>query len=407
MLLAKWRSISLLALCQVLAMALWFSASAVVPALTAEFGLKGWAASLLASSIAVGFVAGTFSSALLGLADRLDPRRFFTAAAAVAAVANGLILVVPPTTWAVPALRFVVGAAMAGVYPVGMKMASSWANSTGGRADMGLLVGLLVGALTLGSASPHLIGALGGLDWRFTLGVASGLAALSAALINLVALGPNRAGRAEFKARFVLRAWSYKPLRLANLGYFGHMWELYAMWAWIGVFFHASFAINPGGQDAAVLAKIAAFATIGIGALGCLLGGVIADRWGRTTLTMAAMAISGSCALAVGFLYAANPWLLTALCLVWGVAVIADSAQFSASVMELSDPAISGTMVTVQTCIGFLLTTLTIHLIPELVEYVGWRFAFAVLAAGPFLGVLAMGALRARPEAVKLAAGKR
>lgn len=385
-----------------MALSLWFSAAAVVPILRADYALGDLQASLFSSSVAVGFVVGTFGSAVLGLADRLHPRRFFMAAAFVAAAANAAILLVEPTSPVVIALRFLTGACMAGTYPIGMKMIATWA-----KGDTGLLVGLLVGALTLGSASPYLFNAAGGIDWRFTLVMASCAAALSGLLVNAVSLGPIRTATPPFEPAAVLRAWRNKALRLANFGYFGHMWELYAMWAWIGLFLHESFARRIGGPDAGLLADLATFAVIGAGAVGSLFGGVFADRLGRTTLTMLAMAVSGSCALAVGFLFGGSPWLLVALCLVWGVAVVADSAQFSSCVIELAEPDHVGTMLTIQTCIGFLLTLATIHMIPPLVDWLGWRYAFVPLAIGPFLGVVAMARLRVHPDAVKLAGGNR
>ncbi|MBT3351066.1 MAG: MFS transporter [Nitrospinaceae bacterium] len=383
-------------------MGLWFSASAIIPALRLEYQLSDQQVSLISSSVSAGFVVGTLTSAVFGLADRLDPRRFFMASAVIAAISNVSILWADPASLAVPALRFIVGACMAGVYPVGMKMSSTWA-----RGDTGLLVGLLVGALTLGSASPYLLDALGGLDWRFTLVASSALAAASGALILLMQLGPNLTRSAKFRAPLVLEAWRKKSLRLANLGYFGHMFELYAMWTWIGVFLTASFALNPGGEGAGFYAKLLTFAVIAAGGAGSLFGGLFADRLGRTTLTMGAMGLSGACAIASGFLFGGSPWLLGLLCLIWGVAVVADSAQFSASIIELSDPSLVGTMVTVQTCAGFLLTMFTIHMIPPLTEVFGWRYAFAFLAIGPFLGVWAMSRLRRHPEAAKLASGNR
>jgi MFS family permease len=185
------------------------------------------------------------------------------------------------------------------------------------------------------------------------------------------------------------------------------MWELYAMWAWIGAFLNASFALSLPAATAPMAAKLAAFATVASGAIGCVGAGFLADRLGRTTLTIIAMAVSGSCAATVGLLFGSAPWALLTLCIVWGISIVADSAQFSASVAELSDPARVGTMLTLQTALGFTLTLATIHLLPHWVDALGWRYAFVPLSIGPALGVWAMARLRERPEAVRLAGGRR
>jgi MFS family permease len=373
----------------------------VVPALRAEFALTASQGALLTSSVQVGFVTGTLVSAALTLPDRIDPRRLFFASALAGAAANAMIAHLNPASTAVVALRFVTGMTMAGVYPVGMKLAASWA-----RRDTGLLIGILVGALTLGSASPHLFAGLIS-DWRGAIRLASLVAAAGGLLVLAIGVGPTIAKAPPLDPRLALRLWTQRGLRLANLGYLGHMWELYAMWAWLGVFLTASFSQLLPAEEAGRSAKLVTFASVSAGAIGSLAGGWIADRVGRTALTSGAMAISGSCAVVVGLLFGGDPWLLAALCVVWGVTIVADSAQLSASIVELSTPGLVGTMLTMQTCSGFLLTLVTIQALPYVVDAVGWRYAFAFLAIGPAFGVASMLALRRLPESRKLAGGRR
>lgn len=397
----KRRSLMLLAFAEVSALSLWFSASAVVPALKVEAGISDTQASLYTSAVSIGFVVGTLCSAVLTLSDRVPPTRLFAIAALIAAAANALILFVDPSSFAVIVLRFVTGMCMAGIYPVGMKLASSWA-----EGDTGYLVGLLVGALTLGSALPHLFNVAGGVDWRFTMTAASMAAVLSALLIVQCRPGPGLAPAAPFNPAAVLDGWRNRPLRLANLGYFGHMWELYAMWGWIGFYLATSFT-ESGMRNPVFWAGAATFLIIASGGIGSMAGGKFADRMGRTTLTIGAMAISGLCAATAGFFYGGVPALMVLLCLVWGITVVADSAQFSSCVIELADPRYIGTMLTMQTCIGFSLTLITIHGLPVFADHLTWQWAMAPLAIGPALGVVAMAMLRADPASVKLAGGKR
>jgi MFS family permease len=385
----KWKSIGLLCVSQVLVMTLWFSGSMVASGQAQTFRLTALQYALLTSGVQVGFVVGTLVSATLGLADRLDQRRFFAASALIAASANLMLRYVSPVSVEAPLMRFITGACMAGVYPVGMKMASTWA-----QRDMGLIVGMLVGALTFGSASPHLLNALGGLDWRFTIVCSSALAAAGAALIAFFKPGPNHSKAPPFQPSLALTAWRMRPLRMANFGYFGHMWELYAMWTWVGVFLQDSFSRSMTGSGAALYARIATFLTIAAGAAGCLIAGRLADRVGRELIVIVALSISGTCSLTIGLFFGRNPVLLTVLCIVWGIAVVADSAQFSARIAELSDPSIVGTMLTVQTSVGFLITLITIFLTPYARDFFGWRYAFTFIAIGPAFGIWAMNSLR-------------
>jgi len=270
------------------------------------------------------------------------------------------------------------------------------------------MLGTLVGALTLGSASPHLFNALGGVDWRTTIAVCSGAAVLAAVLVAMSGLGPALGRAPRFDPRHALAVFRVRSVRLANFGYLGRMSELYAVRAWIGIFLDASLRARMGDTaTAATLASLLAFVFIGSGAIGCVVGGLVADRWGRTTVTVAALAVSGACCLFAGWLFGASPVLLGVVCVVWGIAIVADSPQFSAAVAELADRDLVGTMLTVQTSLGFLLTLLTIYLLPWLVATVGWGLAFAVLASGPAFGILAMWRLRRHPDAARLAGGNR
>lgn len=399
---AKRRSIAALIVAQVLALAPWFSGSAILPALRAEMALGDFQGIALTSGVQVGFVLGALVSAVYGLADRLEPRRLFAAAAFLAGTSNAALLLVDPAgPWAI-LLRLVTGAAMAGIYPVGMKLAAGWA-----KGDLGLLVGLLVGALALGSASPHLVSALGGIDWRVTILGTSFLALAAALVIRLAELGPAAVPARRFVPGAIGLVWRRPELRLVNLGYLGHMWELYALWAWLAVFLDASFRFHMPSAEAGFWASVATFSAIGLGGLGCVLAGYAADRIGRTAVTVIALGISGTCALVAGFTFAAAPVLTLALCLVWGASAIADSAQFSAATAELSAPEHVGTMLTIQTCAGFTLTLVSIHLLPVAAEALGWQLAPALLAIGPAVAIWAMLALRRRPEALLIAGGRR
>ena len=397
---SRTTSIALILLCQVLTLAVWFASTAALPSIATLEPISGARMAAMTSILQVGFVLGALLSALLNLSDRFDPRNLFAISATAAAATTAALLVVQPVGNMALILRFATGISLAGIYPVGMRMVASWA-----KHDLGKLVGLLVGALTIGSALPHLFTIGAAWDWKLVYAVSS-VAALSAAgLVKLVQLGPGFTRAQRFDPHVAKAAWLKRPVRLANLGYLGHMWELYAMWAWIGAFFRAS--LHAQGIDQPGLAPAATFLVIAAGALGAMLGGRLADRYGRTAVTIWSMAISGACALSVGWLFGGPPLLILAVAVVWGISIIADSAQFSACVVELSPPESVGTMLTIQICLGFAVTLVTIQSMDFVVSNFGWGIGFTMLAAGPLFGCFAMWLLRRDPASHALANGKK
>jgi MFS family permease len=397
----KWPTILLLSFAELLGMAVWFSASAVIPALTSEWGLDDGIRAWLTMSVQAGFVVGTLASAFVNLPDRAPSRFVFGFSAIAAGISSALIPLFAKSAGPAIVLRALTGIFLAGVYPVGMKIMATWT-----KEDRGLGIGLLVGALTVGSAAPHLLGAIGSTDsWQSVIYLAAGLA-IAGGFIGLFFIdeGPFRAPVPPFNWRYVSKVMREPEVVLANLGYLGHMWELYAMWSWIPLFLLASFTLS---GVAPLWASLTAFAVIGIGGLGSAYAGKLADRYGRTKVTIGSMAISGTCALIIGQFFGGHPVLLAVIALIWGLTVVADSAQFSAAISELAQPDYVGTTITLQTALGFSLTLVTIRLIPALESWVGWQWAFSFLLIGPILGIWAMWKLRQSPEAVKLAGGRR
>jgi MFS family permease len=382
-------------------MTTWFSATAVIPKLQSIWNLTPTLSAWLTIGVQLGFVIGAIGSSIVSLSDVISSKKLMVYGSIGAAAANlGLLLV--DSAYLAIFLRLMTGVFLALVYPPALKLISTWF-----KRGRGLAIGALVGSITLGAAAPHFINAVGGLGWELVV-IATTIATLSGALIIglFVHEGPFPYPRAPFHLGRIGHVFKNRGVLLASVGYFGHMWELYAMWAWFLTFSQMAFIeLN---IDNPSTASFFTFAAIGIGALGCIVGGIMGDRWGRTATTSLMMCISGTCALLAGFVYDGPLWMLIALGLIWGFTVIADSAQFSTIVTELSDPMYVGTALTLQLGIGFMLTVVTIWLLPLAADSLNsWQWVFLILIPGPLIGTCAMLFLRRMPEAVKIANGNR
>ena len=369
---------------ELLGMTLWFSATAAAPDVAREFAMTDSARDWLTIAVQAGFVAGTLLTAMTNLADAIAPRRLF-AAGCLAGAALNLAVVAAPSSALMIALRFGTGAALAWVYPPGMKIAAGWF-----RERRGTALGVIVAAVGLGSALPHLLVYLGaGLPWRLVIGASSLLAAAGAVIITLtVSDGPFVTASAPFDRHALRVVLASRGARLATLGYLGHMWELYAMWTWIAAFAAASL-----GPVRSSVGSLVAFIAIATGSAGCVMAGRWADRWGKAKVAGLSMVASAACCIVSPLVFSAGLVPLMMLTVFWGFTVVADSAQFSALLTDFTPRTHVGTALTLQTSAGFLLTMVSMRLVPHLSAVHGWQWAFLVLAPGPLLGALAMRAV--------------
>ena len=399
----RWRVLLLMAVATLSSLTVWFSTSAVAPALESEKGFSSSDIAWLTVGVQLGFVFGTFIIALTNLADLVNTRMLFAVCAVLAGLSNIALIFVPDGLVPTLVLRILTGMFLGGVYPPGMKIIAGWFIK--GR---GIAIGAMVGALTLGSGSSHLFNAVVVSNWEITLCVGFILSVMAGSIVRFwVKDGPFDMPALRFNPRYIIEALSYKPIRLILFGYLGHMWELYAMWASIPVFLIAVYGTRSWFGDTVNVASLVTFCVFCSGAAGCLLAGWLAERWGRCIVTSIAMILSGFMAIIVGFVPLDWTWLILVLVLIWGATVIADSAQFSTGLTELVEDSYRGTALAFQMGMGFLITIFPIKILPIISNSLGWGYAFAFLSIGPLLGIISMVTLRKLPESSSMAMGRK
>ena len=399
---SPWFALSIISICLVGAMSTWFSGTVILPELTLRSGLGESEMVWLTNAVQLGFVIGAIVLAFFNLSDSMPLILLIAFSCTLAAIAN-LLLIWTDTPLSIIAVRLLTGVALSGVYPSVVKLIATWF-----QKSRGVAMGVIIGALTLGSAAPHFFRAMTpDTDWLIVIWVSSLMTFLAGMiLVFFVSEGPFYFARTRFKPSQIIQVLNNKPLALVNIGYLGHMWELYAMWAWILTFAH--FLLNDFDWVPFGAPEYFSFFIVSIGAIGCVIAGYLSDIYGRCYITAALMLVSGSCAFSIGFLVNTSPFLVGLIALLWGLTIIADSGQFSAAVTELSEPNLVGTALTVQMAIGFGITMITIWLVPVFAQlFGGFQWMFLLLAPGPFIGAIAMLLLRRHPQSEKLALGKR
>ncbi|MHC0038400.1 MFS transporter [Pseudoneobacillus sp. C159] len=382
----RWSALIWISLAELFGLSLWFSASAILPELTEAWDLNQASSAWVTSAVQIGFIVGALGSSFLGLPDRYNSRKIFAISALLGALLNGVLFFVSEA-WLGIMMRFLTGVTLAGVYPTAVKLISMLYPN-----QRGMAIGVLIAALTLGSAFPHfLVSLLGGFNWRGVIMASSVLSLFSAGIMYWFVHDCSIVSKkSKVNIRLIRKVIQNRKVMLANYGYFGHMWELYAMWTWLPAFLTGIFK-NDYPQQVGWYSALASFIIIGIaGAIGCIAGGALGEKIGKERLTIVAMIISAGCAIFVGFASAISLWLTLIVALIWGLSVIADSAQFSALVTEHSEDDYVGTALTFQMAIGFIITVVSINLLPVIQNYIGWERVFIFLSIGPILGVISM-----------------
>ena len=396
----RWFVLVVTGVALVLSLTTWYSATAIVPELTLLMSLSLSQAAWFTNGVQAGFVVGALSLSLLSLLDIYKSSAIMAISACIAGIANAILIFEPGIALSLFS-RFLTGVALAGIYPTVIKFIATWF-----KKGRGFAMGIMLSSLTLGSALPHLVRAIGiQFDWKLVIFMSS-LACLTAAGLFAFVLqdGPHKFSKTKADLNQLGRIIKDRSLMLVHIGYFGHMWELYAMWGWFFVYAIAAKSTGLGLENAALLT----FSVIAAGAPGCVLGGWLADRIGRCYSTACLMFISGTCALTIGLCFNGPSWLFITIALIWGLTAVADSAQFSAAVTELSDKSMVGSALALQMGVGFAITIFVIWLLPVVADHQGsWRWSFLILVPGPFLGALSMLLLRSEARSHLLADGRR
>lgn len=374
----------LISLAMLGAMTTWFSMTAVLPTLIELWDLSSSEVSYITIMVNFGFIVGSLVSAFMNLPDRVQPHILCFWSAMLAGISTILIALLADSLFVALIFRLFTGVALSGVYGPGLKLVSTWF-----QLRRGMAMGVVVGALTIGSAGPHLFKGFGITSWELVLMITGVCSILSGIFMLFVKVGPYPLPVGAFDPNAIPRAFKNQKVRLANFGYFGHMWELLAMWSWFGLFVAESFRTS-GMNIPSSAAALVTFIVIGSGLFGAWFGGVFADRIGREQVTLWSLGVSGTIALFIGFFFGSSPWIVAIFGVIWGVSIIADSAQFSALLTEHTDQRYVGSTLTIQLAIGYVLTIIVIFLVPFVESIVGWKYTFLILLPGPILGFISM-----------------
>lgn len=366
---------------------LWFAGNAIIGDVQRQWSLGGGALGFVTSAVQFGFIAGTLCFAVFAVSDRFSPRKVFFFCSLLGSCTNLLVYLAAGGFTSLMIFRGMTGFFLAGIYPVGMKIASGWY-----RKGLGKALGFLVGALVLGTALPHLLKGSGQhVAWQTVIIAISLISAGGGALMYvLVPDGPYLFKGTTFNGRALKLIFERRELRAAAFGYFGHMWELYTLWAFVPMFLSAYISGHPKAE---INISLWTFAIIAAGCIGCIGGGLVAGRFGSAPVAFVQLCFSGICCLLSGLIFQAPPELFLACLLFWGIVVVGDSPQFSALVAHTAPEELIGSALTIVNCIGFFITIISIQLTSALINVIPSAYLFILLTIGPIIGLRSLRAL--------------